>query len=228
MRMEGVTHALANRPAEAEQCFRKALAGSHASLLCDQVSLLDLLGDALKDQGRYEEAGKCLQASIDMGDNGLGSARFDLAELLLAQGTEPLRALELIDEGMRIAKGRAAAKVEPSRLATRAWALALLGRRQEAEQAIERAVRVRRETLAALFAVTHLNVGMAAGDGPAREGHRAFPRRTRGGPRRQVWRARLAATQTAQRWGSVRETARAVCGDLWNCPAVATSSSQET
>ena len=161
MRMEGVTHALANRPAEAEQCFRKALAGSHASLLCDQVSLLDLLGDALKAQGRYEEAGKCLQASIDMGDSGLGSARFDLAELLLAQGAEPLRALALIDEAMRTAKGRVAAKMAPSRLATRAWALALLGRRQEAEQAIEQAVRVRRESYAALFAVTHLNVGMA-------------------------------------------------------------------
>src|SRR6202034_3363259 len=77
MRIEGFTHGLANRPGEAERCFRTARASSHASLLCDRVSLLDLLGDALKDQGRYEEAGKCLQASIEMGDNNLGSARFD-------------------------------------------------------------------------------------------------------------------------------------------------------
>jgi tetratricopeptide (TPR) repeat protein len=62
---------------------------------------------------------------------------------------------------MRVAKGPVAAKVEPSRSATRAWALALLGRRQEAEQAIERAVRVRLETQAASFATTHLKVGMA-------------------------------------------------------------------
>jgi tetratricopeptide (TPR) repeat protein len=96
-----------------------------------------------------------------MGDDTLGSARVDLAELLLAQGAEPLRALELVDEAMRIAKGSAAAKVKPPRSATRAWALALLGRRQEAGQAIEAAVQVQRKTIAPLFSKTHLNVGMA-------------------------------------------------------------------
>jgi tetratricopeptide (TPR) repeat protein len=79
--------------------------------------------------------------------------------LLLAQGTEPQQALELLDEAMRVAKGRAAAKVEPLRSANRARALALLGRRQEAEQAIDRAVRVRLP--AAMFANMRLNVGMA-------------------------------------------------------------------
>jgi len=161
LRMEGLTHSLANRPAEAEQCFRKALATSHTSSRPVRASLLGCLAETLQDQGRLEEAGKCWQASIEMGDNILGTARLGQAELLLDQGIEPQKALELVDEAMRIAKGPVAAKVEPSRWATRAWALALLGRRQEAEQAIERALRVRRETQAASFATTRLKVGMA-------------------------------------------------------------------
>jgi hypothetical protein len=161
LKMEGLTHSLANRPAEAERCYRQGLARAHDTTRSDQSMLLGCLAESLEEQGRYEEARKCRQASIDMGDNVLGTARHGMAELLLEQGTEPLRALELTDEAMRVAKGPVAAKVEPSRSATRAWALALLGRRQEAEQAIERAVRVRLETQAASFATTHLKVGMA-------------------------------------------------------------------
>jgi tetratricopeptide (TPR) repeat protein len=62
---------------------------------------------------------------------------------------------------MRIAKGPVAAKVEPSRSATRAWALALLGRRQEAEQAIERALLLRGDAMAGSVASTRIKVGMA-------------------------------------------------------------------
>jgi tetratricopeptide (TPR) repeat protein len=170
IKMEGLTHGLANRPAEAERCCRQALAKSHAFSRSERAGLLGCLAEALEDQGKYEEARKCRQASIEMGDNILGSSRHGLAVLLLEQGTEPLKALELADESMRIAKGPVAAKVEPSRSATRAWALAMLGRRQEAEQAIERALRIRRETQAASFATTRLKVGRAlvAMDQPAK------------------------------------------------------------
>jgi tetratricopeptide (TPR) repeat protein len=160
IKMEGLTHGLANRPAEAEQCYRRGLAQSHAISRSDRATLLGCLAEALEDQGRHEESRKCRQAAIALGDNILGSSRHSLAEVLLRQGTEPLKALELVDEAMRIAKGPAAAKVEPSRSATRAWALAMLGRRQEAEQAIERALRIGR-TRAASFATTRLKVGMA-------------------------------------------------------------------
>jgi tetratricopeptide (TPR) repeat protein len=74
---------------------------------------------------------------------------------------EPLKALELVDESMRRVRRPLAAKAEPSRSAMRAWALAMLSHRQEAEQAIELAMRARRETGASLFARTRLNVGMA-------------------------------------------------------------------
>jgi tetratricopeptide (TPR) repeat protein len=161
IQIEGLTHSLAGRPAEAERCYREALARGYALSRADRVGLLGCLGEALQDQGRFEESVKCRQASIDMGDNILGSARHGLAELLLKQGTEPQRALELVDEAMRVARGPAAPKFAPSRWATRAWALASLGRRQEAEQAIAQAMLLRRETYAALFADTRLTVGMA-------------------------------------------------------------------
>jgi tetratricopeptide (TPR) repeat protein len=161
LRMEGTTHGLANRPAEAEGCYRQALAGSRGSSGPDLAGLLGCLAESLEDQGRYEESRRCRQAAIDMGDNILGSSRHSQAELLLRQGTEPQRALELVDEAMRIAKGPVAAKVEPSRSATRAWALALLGRRQEAEQAIERALLLRGDAMAGSVASTRIKVGMA-------------------------------------------------------------------
>ncbi|HEY1185494.1 MAG TPA: tetratricopeptide repeat protein [Bryobacteraceae bacterium] len=167
LQMEGLSHALANRPAEAERCYRLAFVKGYAALTSlvnprsDRAGLLDSLGESLGDQRRYEEAQKCLQASIEMGDTNSGSSRIDLAELLLEQGNEPLKALELVDEAMRIAKGSVAARAEPWHLATRAWALAVLGRRPEAEQAIERVLRLRSETYASLFANTRLNVGMA-------------------------------------------------------------------
>jgi tetratricopeptide (TPR) repeat protein len=161
LRMEGITHALAGHPAEAERCYRQALARRYSNSRTERAGMLGCLAEALEDQGRIEESLKCRQASIDMGDNILGSARHGLAELLLKQGTEPQRALELTDEAMRVAKGSVAAKVAPSRSATRAWALALLGRRQEAEQAIVQAMHLRPETMAALFANTRLKVGMA-------------------------------------------------------------------
>ncbi len=161
---EGRIHALANRPAEAELCYRQALTKSYSNIFSSRSSraaLADCLGDALQAQGRYEEAKKCLQGGIEMGDDDEASSRVDLAQLLLERESEPAKALELTDEAMRVAKGRVAAKVEPLYSATRAWALALLGRRQEADEAIERATRVRRDTHAALFANTRLNAGMA-------------------------------------------------------------------
>jgi len=42
----------------------------------------------------YDEAKKCLQASIEMGDTNSWSSRIGLAELLLEHENEPLKALE--------------------------------------------------------------------------------------------------------------------------------------
>jgi hypothetical protein len=159
--MEGTTHGLANRPADAEVSIRKALALSGGRPRRELAGLLGSLGESLGDQRRFDEAAKCLEGSIRLGDNVVGSARIDLAELLLKQGAEPSRALQLIEEALQIAKGPVAAKVAPMRAGLRAWALALLGRRHEADEAIARAMEVRREPYAAMFASTRCYAAMA-------------------------------------------------------------------
>jgi len=160
LRLQGLTHALAGRPAEAEQCFRQALAKDHSMPRSAQVHCLGCLGNTLTDQGRYEEARQCLERAVEMGDRN-GTARVSIAELLLAQGSEPQRALDLVDEAMRATQGQIAQRLEGGRRATRAWALALLGRRQEAEQSIEQALRAPVGKLRATLAMRHWAVGMA-------------------------------------------------------------------
>ena len=160
LRLQGVTHVLAGRPAEAEPCFRQALAKGHAAPRSTQVRCLGCLGDTLTDLGRYEEARRCLERAVEMGDRN-GSARVSIAELLLAQGSEPQKALDLVDEAMRISKAPVAQRLEGIRRAIRAWALALLGRRQEAEESIEQALRAPGGTLRATLAMRHWAVGMA-------------------------------------------------------------------
>jgi len=157
----GVTYALAGRPSEAEAYIRTVLANTQANAPANQCSLLGCLAEAIGDQGRLEEARRCLEASVAIGDDVLGSSRVDLAELLLQQGSEPLRALRLLDEALSIAKGPIGRLLAPARASSRAWALALLGRRDEAAAAIETSMTFRREAQAALFADTRLKAGMA-------------------------------------------------------------------
>jgi hypothetical protein len=95
-----------------------------------------------------------------MGDSE-GTGRVSLAELLLAQGTEPQKAFDLIDEAMR-AKGNTARRLEGGRWAHKAWALALLGRRREADEAIERAWKATPDVSPRpVLAIRHWTVGMA-------------------------------------------------------------------
>jgi tetratricopeptide (TPR) repeat protein len=155
--LEGLTLALANRHAEAEEVFRRALKEGRWAAAAERSSVLACLGQMLDDQGRYEEAVRCLEASIRMSDP-RGGHRMTLAESYLKQGIEPQKALDLIDAGMRIPKPQIRAQLEPGRLASRAWALAQLGRKTEAEETI---ARVRPVEFPAMRSFTHLQLGMA-------------------------------------------------------------------
>ena len=159
--MEGVAQALAGRKPEAEQCLREALALIGGEPKDRRSSILGCLGEVLTDQGRYEEAGKCLQGAIDLGGDKIGSSRMDLAELLLHQGNDPARALALIDEAIRLMPRKYVARFSPSRQAKRAWALATLGRTEEAAGAIRRGLEVRKEFSVAFFAAARLNIARA-------------------------------------------------------------------
>src|ERR1700690_1098791 len=84
----------------------------------------------------------------------MGSCITGMARLLLLEGTEPQKALEMADKAMELPPYALDGAAFPLNLATawalRAWALALLGRQPEARQDIERAV----DSMAAALAET--------------------------------------------------------------------------
>jgi tetratricopeptide (TPR) repeat protein len=136
---------LAGRPKEAEERLRKLADGAldHTQ----QARRLTFLAEALMDQGGgWQLAKEALEQAIRL-DIGLGGPFVGLAEWYLLHGAEPQRALDLVEQA-NTANGFAA--LQPSvrdgilafRLATKALALAFLGRHHEAELAIAEAFRV--------------------------------------------------------------------------------------
>ncbi len=158
---------LAGRPGEAEDCYRESALRDHDKSRPVQALELSNLGTAFIDQGRYEEARLYLGKSVLL-EAGTVSAYRNLAELCLVQRIEPELALRFI--GMAIeapapappkplrapSAGESSAYFRRSLpllqaqdirrhcvgelFADKAWALALLGRHVEAEEAVQRAL----------------------------------------------------------------------------------------
>ena len=155
---EGLTLSLAGRLSEAEQRYRKALemaAGSKYRV----ERLHACLGNVLVDRGRYDQAEQCFQRAIKAGDV-TGSAQAGLAELRLAQGVEAEKALDYAGQAIEHAKRRPGKPVPGTFCADEAWALALLGRGEEAREALAQAMRVP-ETSVFGRAEMHWRAGMA-------------------------------------------------------------------
>ena len=143
----------AGRAVDAERCYRKALHRSWLSA-SKRAGVLCCLGSVLMDQGRYEESRKCLDEALAMGSDPAGSCRSNIAELLLLQGIEAQQALDMADEAFEatisgfasVIAGRVGLDLASVARATivgqRAWALALLGRQEEAQQAIFEALQL--------------------------------------------------------------------------------------
>ncbi len=158
---------LAGRHGEAEQIVRARLVeearNSPALLLAGRQldALLAVLGQALTGQGRYEEAMRAMEGAIELKPE-RAVPYSDLAEVYLYQGTEPARALELLEQvlAVKVAGEPALNLALPSKKvvgeeyqlpeyywqailwADQAWALALLGRHLDAAPALEQARRV--------------------------------------------------------------------------------------
>ena len=116
---------------EAEIMVRKALVAQWDARRASQ--LLVLVSSVLLEKGQYSEAGKALDGASEL-DRLNGSVDRIRALLLLRQGLEPVRALELSQKALvcpENEKGLA--------LAVRAWALGENGREAEARTAIEHA-----------------------------------------------------------------------------------------
>ncbi len=154
---QGNVLSLAGRSGEAEGYYRAALARAGGETPAFRAQTLTLLGFALTDLRRYDEARRCLESAVRIGDR-KGSARVGLAELLLDQGIEPDRALALLDEAMSKTVQR---QTNAERAATKAWALALLGRQSEAETAMRLALNGADPAIRPVVASIHWRIGKA-------------------------------------------------------------------
>lgn len=149
LRRKGLDSLLEGRPVEAENHFRRSFA--MAVDAPDRVRGLVCLGDALMDQGRYEESKAYLLRALELGDP-TGSGQGSMADLLLTTGTDPEQALEMAEQAMRLLTSRSTHLYFDRQVtndltlskywARRASALAQLDRHTEARQAIERASRI--------------------------------------------------------------------------------------
>lgn len=153
LRSKGMDLLLAGKPLEAEGCYRTALDLGAKVPESDRVRLLVCLGDALIDQGRYEDARQCLAQALELGDP-TGSGQDSMCDVLLAQKASPEKAIEMADEAMQL-QGRAVGQSFGGRWATvskdlyeaktwarKAQALLMLDRRAEARQAMDRALSI--------------------------------------------------------------------------------------
>jgi len=124
---KGIVLSALARHAEAERSYREVLAVSANAKPAFRNHLLLCLGYTLTDLSRYDEALSCLETVIDLGDSD-GGARLGIADLLLQQGKEPGNALSLVEESMRICS---TGWLKAERMGNKAWALALMGKREE-------------------------------------------------------------------------------------------------
>lgn len=87
----GARLAIGGQYAEAEQCYRKALAADAKLTPLQRSRLMVSLGEALMDTDRHDESRQYLEAALVM-DDPKGECRAALADLLLLRGGDPRRA----------------------------------------------------------------------------------------------------------------------------------------
>jgi tetratricopeptide (TPR) repeat protein len=179
---EGLWLDSAGRLSEAEKRFRKALAMAAGSKY-PVARLHACLGNVLVDRGRFHEAEQCFLRAIKAGDD-TGSSEAGLAELRLVQGVEAEKALEYADQAIDRGKRRPGKPLPVFVFyAYRAWALAVVGRGEEARVALAEALHVP-ESGASGRAEIHWRIGMALAAMQQSEdawmhfemGHKADPR----------------------------------------------------
>jgi len=138
---EGLILSLAGRPAEAETTYRKALDAIPEGSAYPRERLHAALGLALTDLARYDEAEASFQHAIEEGDL-TGNSQDGLAKLRLVRGVEVDAALDFTGQAIEHARGCPGGRIPGTYYALQAWALALLGRAQEARETLAQAERV--------------------------------------------------------------------------------------
>lgn len=163
LRMTGHVLVAAGRYREAEDTLRQSLASAHARE--SYGTALEHLGDALMEQGRYDEAMRSYEAAVYAFSWRRRPYR-GMAEMLLRQGKQTEQALNWIEKiidftGLSYGQRKRNGRPQDDYWALKAWALARMGRRQEAESAIESALKATDKRVLPDLATTYYRAGMA-------------------------------------------------------------------
>jgi tetratricopeptide (TPR) repeat protein len=163
LRMSGHVLLISGRYREAEDTLRRSLASSQARE--SYGSALEYLGDALMEQGRYDEAMRSYEAALHAFPWRRRPYR-GMAEVLLRRGEKPQQALEYIEKildfsGISWSQRKLNGNPQDDYWSLKAWALARLGRTSEVADAIESALKVTNKSSAPDMAATHYRAGIA-------------------------------------------------------------------
>lgn len=131
------------RDREAEPILRELVETKHDA--ANKTLAFELLGRVLMAQGRYEDAKRAFEAAAKVMPN-RSAAYSGLAELRLLQEVETTQALELAERALQkhrdsLLERKSARHRLANIRGNQAWALAMLGRGGDAQQAIEAGIR---------------------------------------------------------------------------------------
>jgi tetratricopeptide (TPR) repeat protein len=163
LRRQALAMLLAGRYIEAEELARRAVTGARGG--SDQGFALDCLGDALLEQGRYDEAMRTYEAAAKARP-GFRRCYRGMAEVVLRQGKNPGRALEVVELivgglGPSWNKWGMNSEIRDDYWTLKAWALAQLGRTAEVKPAIDSAMRFTDHKSKSCLGITLYRIGMA-------------------------------------------------------------------
>jgi tetratricopeptide (TPR) repeat protein len=207
LRMSGHMLLVAGRYGEAEATLRRSLASSQARETYG--SALEYLGDALVEQGRYDEATRSYEAAL-LAFPWLRRPYRGMAEMLLRQEKSPEQALEYVEKIVDFSdlswrQQKLNGAPQDDFWALKAWALARLGRSSEAAQAIEKALSATDKNCLPDLATTHYRAGMAMQVlGNLTSANEHFKKAVELDPRGRRGTLANTALREGSVWGSVR------------------------
>jgi len=154
---------LAGRYRESEEALRGAILRLRAR--AQQANVLEFLGDALLEQGRYDEAQRSYEAAIHTVPSFRRPYR-GLAEIVLRQGRDASRALQYVEsiagkQGPPSSRFTINGKAADDYWALKAWALAECGRGAEVDQVVEEAIHNTNSKSRPDLAATYRRLGLA-------------------------------------------------------------------
>jgi len=163
LRVTGHMLMLAGRYQEAEDALRRSFANQHATR--SYAYALEYLGDALMEQGRWEEARRSYEAALHAVP-WLRRANRGMAELILRHDPRPEDAFDYVEKildfsGVSWMERKGNGRAVDDYWGLKAWALAQTGRTSEVADAIKKALSHTDKTSLPDMASSHYRAGMA-------------------------------------------------------------------